>query len=524
MSTRWLMTVAGLAILAAVAGGCRPAAAPQQAASGPPTPNADISGEITIFVPCGVAGPYGEIKAAFMKKYPGVTVKQELANIDVQTKLLEDGKATPDAWIALGDQETKRIQKTGRIDGEPVTFAYNSLALMVARNNPLNIESLEDLAKPEVKTIALASPENSSGFYAEQAFRKVGVWDKIQSKLWVTDQPAMIKTQLAAGKAEVGVVYYPCAREAKLVGGKPQDLPGKVQLLNKLPEDVAARFPVQAAVIKGAANPKAARAFLEFMLTQEGQDIWEAWTFDRAKEVAGRVALYCYCGAGIRPMMDAAVDAFKQRQPNTRIDVGYAGSGCLLSQLAFGKRGDLYVPGEDFYLDQARSRDFIASAKPVGSFEPVLLVGKGNPKGIKTVADLTRPGVRVALGEPQACAVGLAAENLLKKAGLAEKVQKNVRLLAGNVPELGNAVKLGTIDVAIVWNVTAAQQAEDCDSVAIDRKLYEPSRVQMALLKFSKHTAEAQAFIDFLASPEGQKIVGGSGMSPIGQGSQPAGS
>jgi len=243
------------------------------------------------------------------------------------------------------------------------------------------------------------------------------------------------------------------------------------------------------------------------------QDAWEKFAFDRAVADPNRISMYMYCGAGIRPMMDPAVEAFRQIKPNVRIDVGYAGSGCLLGQLAFSRRGDLYVPGEDFYINQAQKRGYLTESKPVGCFEPVILVQKGNPKGIKALADLTRSGLKIGLGEPGACAVGVAAERLLKKANLHEAVLKNVIYRAGNVPELGNAVKFGSIDAAIVWNLTAAQLTKDCEAVLIDRSLYEPATVPVAVLKYTEHPAEARAFVDFLTGPEGQKIVTASGMT-----------
>ena len=172
------------------------------------------------------------------------------------------------------------------------------------------------------------------------------------------------------------------------------------------------------------------------------------------------------------------------------------------------------MPGEDFYLNQAKDRGFIAEEKLVGYFDPVLLVQKGNPKGIKTVQDLAKPGMKVGVGEPEAAAGGRAAEALLKTAGIADQVEKNIVVKAGNVPELGNMVKLKSLDVAIVWNVTAAQVADDCDQVAIDRGLYEPSKIPLGILKFSEHTDEARAFMDFCAGPEGQKLVADAGMAP----------
>jgi len=501
-----------LALALAILSGCPKKQAPVPAAPAGPTAQ-QLQGELTIFVPCGIAGPYGETKNLFEQRYPNVKVKHDLKNIDVQAKLLAEGQAQPDLWLCLGDREMQRVVKAGRVEGEPVTYAYNSVALLVQKGNPQKIESLDDLTKSGIKTIAMATPENSNGYYGAQALRNSKLWDKLEQKLWLTPEPVKIKEQLLAGKADAGMVYYPCTRETHIVAGRPQEVPGKLQLLGKIPSDISGPIPAQAAIIKGAQNPEAARAFLALLLEPQVQDVWEKFAFDRAVADPNRISLYMYCGAGIRPMMDPVVEAFKQIKPNVRLDVGYAGSGCLLSQLAFSRRGDLYVPGEEFYLDQAKQRGYLTDSKPAGYFEPVLLVQKGNPKGIKSLADLARPGLKVGVGEPGAAAVGVAAENLLKKANLLAQVSKNVVFRAGNVPELGNAVKLKSLDVAIVWNVTAAQLTKDCEAVAVERALYEPSLVPIGLLKYSQHVPEAQAFMDFLAGPEGQKIVAASGMS-----------
>jgi molybdate transport system substrate-binding protein len=512
-----LPNVAILALLAVFSAGCNRPSAKAPASPAPTADSAAVQGEMTVFVPCGVAGPFGQIKTLFEAAHPGVKIKPMLANIDVQTKALANGEAAPDAWIALGDREMKAVSEAGKVEGEPVVFAYNSIAFLVKKGNPLQIASIADLTKPSVKTIAVATPSNSSGYYCEQALKKAGIWDKLQGKLWRTAEPAMIKTQLAAGKADVGVVYYPCTRETRIMNGKQEEIPGKLQLLGKIPTELSGPIPAMACVVKGAPNAAAGQALVQFLLTDQAQEIWENWAWDRAKEPASgaRTTLYLYCGAGLRPMMDPAVEAFKKQKPKVRIDVGYAGSGCLLSQLTFSRRGDLYMPGEDFYLTQASEKGYISGQKPIGYFEPVLLVQKGNPKGIKSLQDLSKPGLKVAVGEAQACAVGHATDLMLKQAKMLDKIKRNIVLEAGNVPELGNAVKLQSVDVSIVWNITGAQYPDDCDVVAVDKAYYKPSLAPIGLLKFSKHPQEAQAFVDFLAGAEGQRIVRESGMGAM---------
>ncbi len=481
-------------------------------------PDMTVQGTLSVFVPCGMAGPYGEVKQLFQARYPNVTMELDLRNVDVQAAGIEDGKDAPDAWLSLGDAEITRAQEAGRLDGEPVTFAYNSLALIVAKGNPCDIRSPEDLLKPEVRTIALPTNRNSSGLYMQQALEAQGLWEALRPKLWLTDEPSAVKRQLGHSKADVGVVYYPCAKEAKKVGGEPEDLPTETEMLGELPEDLVGRIPVQAAVVKGCKNPDLGRLFIEFLLEEPCQDVWEAWDFGRAVEKPGAelvaATLHLYCGAGIQPYAEAAIAAFKRVQPSVEIVTTYAGSGCLLSQLTFAKRGDLYMPGEDYYLAQARDRGYIAEERLVGYFEPVILVAEGDPEGVGSLDGLAAEGLRVGICEPEAAAVGIAARDLLQAAGLYDAVDRNVIVHAGNVPELGNAVQLGTLDAAIVWNVTASPIADKTDVIEIPREYWEPSAVSVCVLGFSKAPEAARAFIDFCASEEGQRIAAAAGFTP----------
>lgn len=522
MRARWLPGLAVTVVLTALMVSCRPKyeTVPLASALGRTATAASemVQGEILVYVPCGVAGPYGEIKALFEKAYPGVTVTQEVANIDVQTELICNGKGTPDAWISLGDREVLRVAEAGRLDGEPVTFAYNSVAFIVAKGNPCAIEQVEDLASSAVRTIAIPTERNSSGYYTKAALVDAGLWAGLEPKLWLTDHPSEVKDQVVQGKADVGVVYYPCTQETRQVGGKPQEMPGKAQMLGALTIGDTSRIPAQAAVIKGCKNPASGRAFIEFMLTDAAQEIWDNWRFDRvtprAASAGENVTLHLYSASGIRPFTEPAAEAFRELRPNVRIDVAYAGSGCLLSQLTFAERGDLYMPGEEFYMAQARERGFITQEALVGYFEPVIIVPECNPKAVAGLEDLARPGLKVGLGEPEITAVGHAAEELLENAGILDAVLKNVVMHAGNVPELANAVQLGSLDAAIVWNVTAAQVTDSCDVIEIPEEYWEPSEIRLGVLSFSKHPEIAQAFLSYCTSPTGQDLVAKAGMTP----------
>jgi len=173
-----------------------------------------------------------------------------------------------------------------------------------------------------------------------------------------------------------------------------------------------------------------------------------------ARAAQASTTLMVHAGAGIRPPLDELGKRFEQ-QTGTRVDYNFKGSGCLLADICFSKKGDAYIPGELFYIEQADKRGMLAKSRIVAQMSTVVIVQKGNPKKINSLKDLTRPGLRVGIGDPEAVAVGRAANESLVKAGILGSVKKNIATQALNVVELGIGVKLRHLDAAIVWDATA---------------------------------------------------------------------
>ncbi len=216
--------------------------------------------------------------------------------------------------------------------------------------------------------------------------------------------------------------------------------------------------------------------------------------------------LLLYCGAGIRP---AAADLAEQfgREHGVSIECDYAGSEVLISRIKLTGQGDLYMPGDVYYVDQAEKEGLVASKTTACYFVPVILVQKGNPKNIHSLDDLLRPGIKVGLGDPKACAIGRKASKIFKKNGISEKdINRNVAYRSLTVNELGNHVKLGMLDAVIVWDAVAAYFADEADTVAIPTEKNVISTVAVGVLNCSAHREQAEEFAGFVASPEGKAI------------------
>jgi molybdate transport system substrate-binding protein len=165
------------------------------------------------------------------------------------------------------------------------------------------------------------------------------------------------------------------------------------------------------------------------------------------------------------------------------------------------------MPGDGYYVEQAEHEGLIASTRPVCYFVPVILVQKANPKNIRTLADLARPGLVVGLGEAEACAIGRQCSQIFAKNNISEEeINRNVATRALTVSDLANGVKLKALDAAIVWDAVAVGVADSADSVPIPAAENIVSTVSIAVLKSSANPELAREFAEFLASERGQQI------------------
>lgn len=216
--------------------------------------------------------------------------------------------------------------------------------------------------------------------------------------------------------------------------------------------------------------------------------------------------LFLYCGAGLRPAMEDLRQDYTQRT-GVPVLVSYAGSGCLLSMLTFARSGDLYMPGERYYVDQAKADGHLQEDVTAAYFVAVVMVQKGNPKGIHSLQDLAREDVRVGIGHPDSVACGLVARKILEKAGLWDAVKANIDArgaYTGAAMELSNALSLKALDAAINWDAMAYPVLQDVDILTIPREKNIDVPVPLAVLTWSRQKDAAAGFVRFALSEAGR--------------------
>jgi molybdate transport system substrate-binding protein len=216
--------------------------------------------------------------------------------------------------------------------------------------------------------------------------------------------------------------------------------------------------------------------------------------------------LLLYCGAGIRPPVAQMAEQFESEH-GVKIVTDYAGSEVLLSKIKLVRKGDLYMPGDKHYVDQAAAEDMIASQKSVCYFVPTILVRKDNPKSIHGLQDLLKPGIKLGLGDAKACAIGRKTKQIFTKNDIAwENVEKNLVFQSLTVNELGMQIQTGSLDAVIVWDAIVSYYSEHGTEVAIPPEKNVISTVNIGVLSFTENRSLAEKFVEFAVSEAGQGI------------------
>jgi molybdate transport system substrate-binding protein len=225
-----------------------------------------------------------------------------------------------------------------------------------------------------------------------------------------------------------------------------------------------------------------------------------------AKKPAATPELLVYCGAGIRPPVAELTEIFG-KENGCKVVTDYAGSEVLLSRLKLAGRGEVYVPGDKHYIDQASEAGLILSRRSVCYFVPAILVQKGNPKGITGLKDLVKPGVKLGLGDAKACAIGRKSNRIFKKNGISPaELEKSLTFRSLTVNELGMQIHAKSLDAVIVWDAIAKYYQKSGEEVAIPVEQNVISTVEAGVLKFAGHKDLAGRLADFLASDKGRSV------------------
>ena len=230
--------------------------------------------------------------------------------------------------------------------------------------------------------------------------------------------------------------------------------------------------------------------------------------FFDSSSVYDKKKIVAFCGAASKPVMEEAALEF-EKDYGIEVELHFSGSGTVLSQMKISKTGDLYIPGSHDYMLRA-IRDEVVDPDTVEMLAflvPQIIVQEGNPKNIQSLEDLTKPEIKVGIGDPISVCVGEYAVELLEYNGLYENVEPNIVVHAESCSKTAALVTAKQVDAVIGWGVFAKWNPKKTDVVLIKpERIPKIAGIPGAISVYSTDEESAQKFLNFLYSEGGQQI------------------
>ncbi|MBX3438123.1 MAG: extracellular solute-binding protein [Planctomycetaceae bacterium] len=238
-------------------------------------------------------------------------------------------------------------------------------------------------------------------------------------------------------------------------------------------------------------------------------------------------SLTAYVAAGMRGPVEQIARDYEQEY-GVHVELQFGGSNTLLNQIQVNTfaTGDLFLAADDFYTEKAVELGLARETLPIGHQRPVVIVRKDQTKGIKSLADLIREDVTVALPDPDQAAAGLAARRALEAITIDEtdrwtqlsEAVTSRGVFKPTVNDVANDVKLGAIDAGVVWDTTVAMPLYRDELEAINVAEFEgdPDLVSLAVLASSQKPTEALRFARYVtARDKGLQVFADAGIRPV---------
>ncbi|GAB3280188.1 molybdate ABC transporter substrate-binding protein [Sinomonas notoginsengisoli] len=222
---------------------------------------------------------------------------------------------------------------------------------------------------------------------------------------------------------------------------------------------------------------------------------------------AGQHSIRVFAAASLKQTFTALGQQFQAAHPGTSVAFSFAGSSDLAAQIAQGAPADVFASADQATMDKVTGpRLSDGSAKVFATNVLTIAVRPGNPSGITGLADLAKPGLKFVACAPQV-PCGSAARSAEKAAGVALKPVSE----ESSVTDVLGKVIAGEADAGLVYTTDVKGAAGKVDAVAFPESSAAVNRYPIAALRGSKEAALAREFADFVAGPEGRKVLGDAG-------------
>ena len=207
---------------------------------------------------------------------------------------------------------------------------------------------------------------------------------------------------------------------------------------------------------------------------------------------------------------------FEAANPGTTVDFNFGSSTDLAAQIASEGTADVFASASGKAMDAAQAKPGVSGRTDFATNQLVIVTPANDPAGVRSIQDLTKPGVKLvlaAIGVP----VGDYARQALTNAGILDAATTNVVSDEQDDASVLAKVASGDADAGIVYTSdvsTAANMGTHVRSVDIPTALNVTATYPIAVVTGATQPAAAQAFVAYVTGSSGQATLKAFGFGP----------
>ena len=230
---------------------------------------ADAPVELRVSAAASLTDSMKDLEALYTKDNPEVKIVFNFGSSGALQQAIENGGET-DLFFSAAQKQMDALDKSGELaEGTRRDLLGNEVVLIVPKGSTLNIKSFEDLAREDVRRVALGEPKGVPvGQYSAEILSKLNLLEAVEGKAVYGSDVRQVLSWVETGEADCGIVY---ATDAAVSDG--------VEVVTGAPAGSHKPIIYPAAAIKSSKHLDAAKKFLDFTTSEPAKKIFERYGF-----------------------------------------------------------------------------------------------------------------------------------------------------------------------------------------------------------------------------------------------------
>ena len=220
----------------------------------------------------------------------------------------------------------------------------------------------------------------------------------------------------------------------------------------------------------------------------------------RTGVVGGTIRVFA--AASLTEAFGALGQEFERQHPGTRVEFSFGASSDLATQIDNGAPADVFASASPTNMDQVARAGYAEHPRDFASNTMEVAVPPSNPGRVRSLSDLARPGVKVAVCQPQV-PCGSVAREVFHQAGLTvHPVTEEV-----DVKSVLTKVVAGEVDAGMVYVTDVRAAGHQVTGVPVPRAVNATTRYPITVVQGSGNAATARAFEQLVLSARGRQAL-----------------